>query len=1018
MSQRLWLLVEWVDERSVFSHYGVVSADSLVTSESDLHTGKLVFIRNKHGNGARRAQIMRISDNKSYVKELKVLLERQDQQVKNVVSLCMNTIKEMKSGPLYLGAQNTIQQSAPTPSVSGTPQHAGNGSDATSESDQETNELSFNKSAKPNNQYKSAGNSMAVYNNRSGTQSKFYGRRSMCSSTPLPGRHVEDSCKLTFDQSTQTDAAMLQPPLPKIEEMETVLHRLYRQFLSLISEVHVDDAMSILSEVSELERYVPENTVNESPILKDETPTEPKVNTTNSGIEDKLVLKSHPKVLHVRRASAHTTISGEPVENNVDMVPIGSGNVLVPTRLLADLDWTSYTTATRQLLQAVFPRRVLATHCLSGKQSPAFANKPPKKRLDPKLVDDIIDTVSERCGVHKRLLDEIDPPVVGQPEEEEEELSYPMSYEEMLEHRQQIAKLRAQESYKAAKAKRQSKIKSKKYHRILKKDKLKQQLKEFEELQSKNPEEALKKLETLEKARALERHTLRHKNTGKWAKSKLIRAKYDTEVRQQLSEQLAVSKSLTHKTMDAESSDDDVDNNETISDLALSQDPKNPWMMKRPDKSNIDEEFDFGYKKYLKTKMLRTNEVNDSGSDHDNVEEDNSNITENVIDVLKKSVNKLSQRNNAGRETNTKITKNLKIKEPVTKKIKISNDKKQQQQKESKLVATSNWIVDPVNGNQGEEKKKPSEDISNMFDCLEKKVVGKVQKKIKKLKKNIDKIDNASKSAGKVKLNASYEEKHGLEYLKLKKLNQKPIIDEPLLETSSKSNVTVDPKTLSTVIAAMYSTEESPRQENTNIDPSRFIEIKPKYLNTPLPKEVNEYDNLDDDEQVVPKIDIEEVFEEDDVVASFRQEKEDEINKNKPQDIDLSLPGWGQWGGKGVKVSKRKRNRFIMKAPTAAPRRDENKGNIIIKEYKDPKLASHKVSDVPFPFNSIKDYEASIRVPLGNTFMPEKAHKKLIQPSVKTKAGAIIEPMDEEELLMPRNRTFNNESVIKLLAKK
>lgn len=64
----------------------------------------------------------------------------------------------------------------------------------------------------------------------------------------------------------------------------------------------------------------------------------------------------------------------------------------------------------------------------------------------------------------------------------------------------------------------------------MKKDKLKKQLKEFEELQSKDPEEALKRLESLEKARALERHTLRHKSTGKWAKSKLIRAKYDKEV--------------------------------------------------------------------------------------------------------------------------------------------------------------------------------------------------------------------------------------------------------------------------------------------------------------------------------------------------------------------------------------------------------------------------------------------------------------------------------------------------------
>lgn len=48
--------------------------------------------------------------------------------------------------------------------------------------------------------------------------------------------------------------------------------------------------------------------------------------------------------------------------------------------------------------------RVLATHSLTGKQSPAFVNKPPKKQLDPKLVEDIVDTVSERCGVPQRIV--------------------------------------------------------------------------------------------------------------------------------------------------------------------------------------------------------------------------------------------------------------------------------------------------------------------------------------------------------------------------------------------------------------------------------------------------------------------------------------------------------------------------------------------------------------------------------------------------------------------------------------
>lgn len=120
-------------------------------------------------------------------------------------------------------------------------------------------------------------------------------------------------------------------------------------------------------------------------------------------------------------------------------------------------------------------------------------------------------------------------PKVQEPEVVEENV-FKMTMEEMLKHRKESAKLRAQQSYREAKARRQSKIKSKKYHRIQRREKVKQQLKEFEYLQQNDPEAALAKLEEIEKARAEERMSLRHKSTGKWAQSKQIRAKYDREV--------------------------------------------------------------------------------------------------------------------------------------------------------------------------------------------------------------------------------------------------------------------------------------------------------------------------------------------------------------------------------------------------------------------------------------------------------------------------------------------------------
>jgi U3 small nucleolar RNA-associated protein 14 len=93
-----------------------------------------------------------------------------------------------------------------------------------------------------------------------------------------------------------------------------------------------------------------------------------------------------------------------------------------------------------------------------------------------------------------------------------------------------MAKFRAQESYRHAKAHRQNKIKSKKYHRLLRKEKTKDQIKEFEKLQDTDPIAALEKLNAIEKTRAEERASLRHKSTGQWAQNHVVRAKYDKNV--------------------------------------------------------------------------------------------------------------------------------------------------------------------------------------------------------------------------------------------------------------------------------------------------------------------------------------------------------------------------------------------------------------------------------------------------------------------------------------------------------
>ncbi|XP_018400343.1 PREDICTED: U3 small nucleolar RNA-associated protein 14 homolog A-like, partial [Cyphomyrmex costatus] len=68
--------------------------------------------------------------------------------------------------------------------------------------------------------------------------------------------------------------------------------------------------------------------------------------------------------------------------------------------------------------------------------------------------------------------------------------------------------------------------------------------------------------------------SLRHKNTGQWARNKQIKAKYNKETRQILTEQLAISKELTQKVRrtDSDESEEDEENIENVVDKEYEED--------------------------------------------------------------------------------------------------------------------------------------------------------------------------------------------------------------------------------------------------------------------------------------------------------------------------------------------------------------------------------------------------------------------------------------------------------------
>merc|ERR1712064_260509 len=119
--------------------------------------------------------------------------------------------------------------------------------------------------------------------------------------------------------------------------------------------------------------------------------------------------------------------------------------------------------------------------------------------------------------------------------------------------------------------------------------------------------------------------------------------------------------------------------------------------------------------------------------------------------------------------------------------------------------------------------------------------------------------------------------------------------------------------------------------------------MQSKNLNSEQPELVGLNDLEDDDEEDEQRGIIAEAFADDNVIDDSKNEK----------DIDLTLPGWGEWGGGGAMPSKRKRRRFTIKAPPPEKRKDSNTGHLILNTDKDTKLRKHQVSTIPFPFNSV-----------------------------------------------------------------
>ncbi|XP_062997948.1 U3 small nucleolar RNA-associated protein 14 homolog A [Elgaria multicarinata webbii] len=492
-----------------------------------------------------------------------------------------------------------------------------------------------------------------------------------------------------------------------------------------------------------------------------------------------------------------------------------------------------------------------------------------------------------------------------------------MSLEEAQLRRMELQRSRALQSYYEAKARRERKIKSKKFHKMLRKGKSRKVLQEFEALRKSNPEGALEELEKIEKARMEERMTLKHQNKGRWAKSTILMAKYDLEARQAMQEQLAQNKELTRKARPASDSEEGGDDGseegeglvpDVVNEGRAGMDPDNPWMLGTP-----------------RAEAEQEPPAPPEGSGESEGEEEPLQTEEEALLQGFFERRQGLQRFQGGAE----------------------------------LLGPSGEealpdVLPPAPPSPAPEGPLLSENLERL---------------------------------------RTLEDMEALE--------PEDIPEEGMVPAGKDAEIKQPTEAEPSPQAGDSKPPASKKKAKRKllIDLKAVLADAPHAVRCPLvPAAVEEELETDTDQRQV----IREAFASDNVVADFMKEKRRAEEAGKPKAIDLVLPGWGEWGGTGLKPSNKKKRRFIIKPAPGPPRKDRHLPNVILSEQRNVLAAAHQVSQLPFPFENSQQFERSVQAPVGPTWNTQRAFQRLTAPRVITQPGHIIHPISAEDAELTR----------------
>ncbi|NXT63216.1 UT14A protein, partial [Chaetops frenatus] len=534
-----------------------------------------------------------------------------------------------------------------------------------------------------------------------------------------------------------------------------------------------------------------------------------------------------------------------------------------------------------------------------------------------------------------------------------------MSLEEARRRRAELQKARAVQSYYEAKARRAKRIKSKKYHRVLKKSRRRQALKEFEQLHKSDPEAALARLEELEQLRMQERMSLKHQNKGKWAQSRAIMAKYDLEARKAMQEQLARNKELMQKVQVeppkeelCEVPKEDI----TALPMPTRASGANPWMLGKPSGLAPEPEAQEG---------PRDGTVPGAVESKDDMEEEEELSEEEALlqDFEQKRQERTESPEGHGEEHGEDC--------PY-----------------SPTLWSDHFYTQHIGADETEAGAEQLRDSPIPTVCVE-ELEGSPVPPVCAQELVSTELESPPQAQEQLLL---LEQLHRVQTMEdVESLAKEELVQEQEKPVASRAGKQAQWQDKGK--AGDKHTKKTPDKRKM-ISLEAVLDGKPQDMDCPsLPVVLEEEEGGIEQRGMIT-----EAFAGDDVVADFCQEKRKAEEAGKPQPVNLVLPGWGEWGGTGLKPSARKVKRFLIKPRPAPPRKDQHLPHVIMSEKRNIHAAAHQVSELPFPFERHQQFEQSMRTPVGSTWNTQRAFQKLTAPRVITRSGHIIQPISAEDV--------------------